>query len=69
MPIDPTGTSPQALPPEPAPIPEVNMKCRKAGCDSITAVQMPIGQPGSRLYRCVKCNHSWGLNVGGHIDI
>ncbi len=69
MPIDPTGTSPHAVPEKPAED-VVNMRCRRDGCDSITAVQFQIPtQPGRRLYRCTKCRHSWGLNVGGHLDI
>ena len=69
MPINPTGTNPQPVPQEPAPE-ELNMKCRRDGCDSISAVQMHIpGQPSRRLYACTKCKHTWGLNVGGHLDI
>lgn len=24
---------------------------------------------GQRLYRCIKCGHTWGVSVGGHFDI
>ena len=68
MPIDPTGTSPQAVPQAPQPE-EVNIKCKK--CDSVTALIMnyPGMGSGQRMYRCTKCHHTWALNVGGHLDI
>lgn len=67
MPIDPTGTSPQAVPQVNDPE-ELNMKCKQ--CPSITAIEVKYpGQGGRRLYRCVKCNFTWGLNVGGYLDI
>ena len=70
MPIDPTGTKPQPLPAAPPALEEVSMKCRREGCDSITAFKVVIpSQPQIRMYRCVKCRHQWGINVGGHIDI
>jgi len=69
MPIDPKGTQPQPLSSEES-LPEVNLKCRRGGCDSITAKQVVIpSRPSSRLYQCTKCKHMWGVNVGGHIDI
>jgi DNA-directed RNA polymerase subunit M/transcription elongation factor TFIIS len=70
MPIDPTGTNPQAVPQVEEPK-ELNVKCRRPNCDSITAVQVQIAPAGGgqRLYRCTKCGHMWGLNVGGHLDI
>ena len=69
MPIDPTGTKPQPVPPSQQ-LEEVNMKCRRDGCDSIAAFKVVIpGQPNIRMYRCVKCRHQWGLNVGGFIDV
>ena len=69
MPIDPTGTSPQpTLKPEEEKI--LNMRCKRPGCDSITAIQIKIpGSDSQRIYRCKECMHTWGLNVGGHIDI
>jgi len=69
MPIDPTGTKPQPTPKTPE-TPEINLACRRGGCDSMTATQIVIPtRPSSRLYRCVKCKFTWGINVGGFIDI
>jgi DNA-directed RNA polymerase subunit M/transcription elongation factor TFIIS len=68
MPTDPTGTSPQPVPTRP-PEEVVDIKCHRQGCDSITANPQVIGSGSQRLYRCTKCKHTWGINVGGHIDI
>lgn len=69
MPIDPTGTTPQP-PATSASLPQADIKCRRGDCDSTSAFVMAIPQhPNQRLYRCVKCHHTWGVNVGGHIDI
>jgi DNA-directed RNA polymerase subunit M/transcription elongation factor TFIIS len=64
MPIDPKGTSPQAVPMTEEPE-TVNMKCKK--CDSITANEMKYPGLGGarRMYRCTKCKHPWTINVGG----
>jgi transposase-like protein len=44
----------------------VIMKCRNPKCDSITAVQVKIpGRENIRMYRCVKCNQTFSINVGG----
>lgn len=50
---------------------QISMKCRNGrGCDSITAEIIVIpGQEAQRLYRCVKCKHTWGLNVGGSVNL
>lgn len=67
MPIDPKGTTPQAVPPTVQPE-EVNMKCKK--CDSTTAIEVKYpGQGGRRMYRCTKCPFTWGINVGGFVDV
>lgn len=69
MSFDPTGTAPGLAPDAQTPEP-VNMKCRNEKCDSITAIVINIAAaPGQRLYRCTKCSHSWGLNVGGSFNI
>lgn len=69
MPIDPTGTNPQAVP-QPPQLKEVELACRNSACDSKKAFIVPIpGQPNQRIYRCTKCHRTWGLNVGGFIDI
>lgn len=47
----------------------VSLKCRNPKCDSISAVEVPIPRPGKRVYRCVKCNHTWSVQVGGKVDI
>lgn len=54
--------------------PTVNMKCRNKRCASMVAVEIKLGHqghtaPSKRLYRCVKCNDQWGVDVGGFIDI
>ena len=50
---------------------QVNLKCRNPrGCDSITAEIIKIPhQDRQRLYRCTKCQHSWGINVGGSVNL
>lgn len=70
MPIDPAGTTP-GLAPGVKPDETVLMKCRRGdGCDSMTAVVMKIpGQESVRMYRCTGCNHTWGLNVGGAVNL
>lgn len=69
MPIDPAGTAP-GLAPDNKPDDVVHMKCRREGCDSMTATIMKIpGQETVRRYICTACKHSWGLNMGGPINI
>lgn len=50
---------------------EANMRCRNPrGCDSITAYVVPIpSHPSQRMYRCKKCSHTWGINVGGSVNL
>jgi transposase-like protein len=68
MPIDPKGISPglaTSLPKDDT----VHMKCPQ--CPSMVAVIVKFGSEDGgianpqRLYRCVQCNHTRGLNVGG----
>lgn len=49
----------------------VNIKCRSPrGCDSIEAVVIRIPrQDAQRLYKCAKCNHTWGVNLGGAVNL
>lgn len=70
MPIDPAGTKP-GLTPEPEKPKTISLRCRRGGCDSIQAVEMTGGQnsQGRHLYRCVKCNATWGIATGGVFDI
>jgi DNA-directed RNA polymerase subunit M/transcription elongation factor TFIIS len=48
--------------------PTVSLKCRNPKCKSITAIEIPY-QPGTRLYRCVKCNNTWTASVGGSFTL
>jgi hypothetical protein len=71
MPIDPAGTAPGLVkaPPEE---PILSLKCRSGKCESMQAVEVKIGGPehaGIRLYRCIECGYTWGVNLGGHLAI
>ena len=68
MPIDPKGTKPGVVPVVQEPE-TVNMKCRKVGCTSISAVIVNIGASPVRMYRCTVCGGMWGINVGGSINL
>lgn len=69
MPVDPAGTTP-GLVPGAAPEERINMRCRRGGCDSMTAVIMNLPGPTRvNMYRCTECNHTWGLNVGGAFNV
>jgi DNA-directed RNA polymerase subunit M/transcription elongation factor TFIIS len=69
--FDAEGTQPGLI--GAAPVEKViNLKCRSPrSCDSMEATEVKIGgaeHHGQRLYRCVKCGHTWGVSVGGHFD-
>lgn len=66
--IDPAGTTP-GLVGQVTEQKTVNMRCKNANCDSIEAVEVNVGQPHARVYRCVKCHRSWGVNVGGSVNL
>ena len=72
MSIDPKGVVP-GLPDKAVKEPEVvHMSCRRgtSACNSMTATVIVVaGQPQRRMYRCTKCNHTWGLNVGGAVNL
>jgi len=71
MPIDPAGTTPGLQPPQAEDPPKVHLKCKNASCNSILAIEMKFaGQPGGRrMYQCVKCHLTWGVPVGGSVDL
>lgn len=72
MAVDHTGTRPGLAPEERAPKQQTfNIRCKNAGCDSIQAIELRVqGQrPDQRLYQCVKCKSTHGLQVGGVLDI
>lgn len=47
----------------------VFMKCKnQPKCNSIQVVEVAYTE-GTRLYRCVKCNMHWPIQVGGKMDV
>lgn len=69
MPIDPAGTKPGLAPQAEEPVVH-NMKCKNKNCDSITVVEVQYpNSSGRRMYRCTKCHTSWGVPVGGAVDL
>ena len=71
MPIDPAGTAPGITPKVEEP-PVHNMRCKSyPQCDSMTAIEMkhPGLPAGSRMYQCTKCKRSWGIPVGGSVEL
>jgi hypothetical protein len=70
MPIDPAGTIP-GLKEKSKEIPTVHVRCRNSGCDSILAIEIEIpGQKGgSHLYQCCKCKRTWGVAMGGSVEL
>lgn len=73
MSFDPSGTTPGLANKEASQDKTVNMQCRNPrGCTSIEAVEVRLEAPeqhGNRLYRCVKCSHTWGISLGGHLSL
>jgi hypothetical protein len=70
MPIDPTGTTPGVTKPNDNPD-HIHLTCKNPQCDSIVAIEvkMPGQTPGTRMYQCVKCKRTWGIAVGGGVDL
>jgi transposase-like protein len=69
MPIDPAGTKP-GLQPQAPEQKKLNIRCKNKSCDSIEVVEIQIPNNGGRhLYRCVKCNTTWGVVTGGSVDL
>lgn len=69
--FDAGGVNPGLIPTAPKKMTS-NLKCRSGNCDSLEAEEIKLEAPqhhGQRLYRCVKCGHTWGLALGGHLDI
>ncbi len=71
MPIDPAGVTPGA--PKQEPVEKIlYLKCRNPKCPSVKAVQIKVDTPSfvsQRVYRCVECNRTWSLNVGGELPL
>jgi hypothetical protein len=70
MPIDPAGTQPGLV----GTVEEtktVHIKCKNQDCDSILAVEVKIPgmSPNIRMYQCVECKRSWGINAGGGLEL
>lgn len=70
MPVNPSGTTPGLARATVETLPKVHMKCKRASCDSIVAVEVkqPGMMGGRHLYQCVKCKTSWGVNTGGSVN-
>lgn len=70
MPIDPKGTAPGVVPSAAEPE-HIHMSCKSEDCDSIMAIEMkvPNQSPSERLYQCVKCKRTWGIAVGGSVNL
>lgn len=72
MTIDPKGTTPGLPPQAQEKKPDlIHMACRNPhSCSSKTATVLQIpGQSSQRLYRCSKCQHTWGINLGGAFNL
>lgn len=70
MPIDPVGTAPGLVTGVTPEAPKLHLRCKRPECDSILATEVHHpGMSGRRLYQCVKCRTSWGVNTGGPIDL
>lgn len=71
MPIDPTGTSPTPPAAQDSPS-KVSMKCRRPGCDSITAEEIKVSgnstESGRHMYRCLTCKLTWAISLGGSFN-
>ena len=68
MTIDPTGTKPGLKAPEPQEEVKLLKRCKNPNCDSMSVVEIKIPGNSNRMYRCVKCSFTQGINVGGFVD-
>lgn len=76
MTFDPTGTQPGLNPAVTEEQKLIAMRCRVERCTStqVTEIAPPsnlenAGAPHNRVYRCVKCGHSWAASVGGYVSL
>lgn len=70
MSVDPAGTAPGLSNRVGLDAKTIQLKCRNPKCECIEAQEINIqGATGQRLYRCVKCGHSWGVNTGGSVSL
>lgn len=70
--VDEAGTAPGLVSKAQVAPKEVNMKCSRDGCDSLTAREIQVNvapSTGQRVYSCMKCNHTRSISVGGPINI
>lgn len=69
MKIDHAGTTP-GLVGQATEQKTVNMRCKNPDCDCIQAIEvvLPVASL-SRTYRCVKCHRTWGITVGGSVNL
>lgn len=71
-PVDITGTSPGLIQEEKEPPKEVHVRCKNPSCDSILAVEIEFAGHkggGNRMYQCCKCGKTWGISVGGSVNL
>jgi transposase-like protein len=71
MPIDQSGTAP-GLTSKPEEIETLNMRCKShPRCDSMLVIEMKHEgiAAGYRMYQCTKCKMSWGVAVGGSVNL
>lgn len=61
------GTTPGLTQPESPKA--LNLKCRRDGCKSITAIEITQEGFRGRRYQCVDCKHTWVIDVGGSFII
>jgi DNA-directed RNA polymerase subunit M/transcription elongation factor TFIIS len=76
MSFDPKGTQPGLSNDSPAEPKILHIKCRRPECKSMRATEIGAqnqaehnGVPHNRIYRCVECGNTWGVNTGGFAAI
>lgn len=71
MTVDFEGTTP-GLPPAQPNEKRSSMRCKRhPGCKSMTVreLDIPGASTGMHRYQCVLCGHSWGVAVGGAVNL